>query len=149
MEQGTGGEGVIYHNLAKTPGDSTAISVAHCTECLTNRSTSSKVFSAWRQILTRSFPFGTVGQVMGRAFNPSVRRRAANGWGYDVIKGTIGVGSCEGDDDDDPDGWRCSGNDRIWGVIGVSECRIRSVSVVVRYSQRAKTWRDSCQTPQR
>jgi len=73
-----------------------AISVAHCIEFWINTSTSSKLFSAWRQILTRSFPFGTVGQVMGRAFSPSVLKRAANGWGCDVIKGTIGVDTTSG-----------------------------------------------------
>lgn len=126
------------------PEDPIAISVAHCIEYWINRSTSSKLFSAWRQTLTRSFPFGTVGQVIGRAFSPWVLKRVANGRGYDVIKGTTGVGSCEGNDDD-ADGWRCSGSERIWGMIGVNEYRSRSVRVAVRYSQSAKTWRESCQ----
>lgn len=78
---------------------------------------------------------------MGRTFSPSVLKRAANEWGYDVIKGTIGVGSCEGDDDDDDntDGWRCSGSDKIWGMIDVDESRSRPARVAVRYPQRAKT----------
>jgi len=131
------------YNFAKTsPEDLTAISVAHFIEYWINRSTSSKLFSAWRQILTRSFPLGTVGQAMGRAFSPRVLKRVANERGYDVIRGTIGVGSCEGDDD--ADGWRCSGRERILGLIGVNERRSRSARVAVRYLQRAKRWCESC-----
>ena len=78
-------------------------------------------FLAWRQILTRAFLFGTVGQVMGSTFSPSALKRAAKGRGYIVIKGTIGVGSCRGDNDNDADGWRCAGSDRISGMIGVDE----------------------------
>ena len=86
------------YNFAKTPPeDPLTISVAHCTEYWINKSTSSKLFSAWRQILTRSFPFGTVGHVMARAFSPRVLKRVANGWGLNVINGTIGVGSCVDD----------------------------------------------------
>ena len=70
------------YNFAKTPPEVLmAISIAHFTDCWINRSTSSKLFSAWRQILTRSFPFGTVGHVMGRTFSPRALNRVANGWG--------------------------------------------------------------------
>lgn len=87
------------YNFAKPlPEDPMAISAAHCTECWINKSTSSKLFSAWRQILTRSFPFGTVGHVMGRTFSPRALKRVASGWGWDVINGMIGVGSCVDDD---------------------------------------------------
>jgi hypothetical protein len=135
------------YNFAETsPGYSTATSAAHCIEYRTNRSTSSKLFLAWRQILTRSFPFGTVGQVMGRTFSPSALKRAANGRGYDVIKGTIGVGSCSRDGDDDADGCIYSGSDRMSGVIGVNEWCSMAVRVVVRCSERAKTWRESCKS---
>ena len=78
---------------------------------------------------------------MGRAFSPCVLNRAASGRGYAVISGTIGVASCDGNDDG-PD--RCSGSERIWGVIGVSERRSRSVRVAVRCPPRARTCLESC-----
>jgi len=111
-----------------------AISVAHFIKQQTNESTSSKLFPAWRQILTRSFPFGTVGHVIGRTFSPRALKRAANGWGYEVIKGTIGVGSRMGDSDDgDAGGCRWCGSERISGMIGVNERPSRSVRVAVRH----------------
>lgn len=117
------------YNFAKAPSDDpTATSVAHRIEYCISKSTSSKLFSACRQILTRSFPLGTVGQVIGRAFSPRALRRVANGRGYDVIIGTIGVGSCL----DDAGGRRCSGSDRISGVIGTDECSSWSVRAAVR-----------------
>lgn len=48
------------------------------------------------------------------------------------------------DDDDIAGGWRWSGKDRISGLIGIDECRSRSVRVVVRYSERVNRWRESC-----
>ena len=70
------------YSFAKTPPeDPMTVSVAHCIKSWINRSTSSKLFSAWRQILTRSIPFGTVGHVMGRAFSPRSLKRVASGWG--------------------------------------------------------------------
>jgi len=33
----------------------------------------------------------------------------------------------------------------MWGLIGVNECCSRSVRFVVKYLQRAETWRESCQ----
>lgn len=131
------------YNFAETPPeDPTVVSIAHFIECWISSSTCSKLFSAWRQILTRSFPLGTVGQVMGRAFSPRVLRCVANGRGYDVIKGTIGVGSCGGDDG--AEGWRCSGSERTSGLIGVNERCSRSARPMTMYSPRANTWRESC-----
>jgi predicted neuraminidase len=43
---------------------------AHSIIATTRRSTSSRVFPACKQTLTRSLPFGTVGHVIGRAFIP-------------------------------------------------------------------------------
>lgn len=70
-----------YNFAGIPPGEPTAISTAHSIDARISRSTSSKLFPACRQILTRSFPFGTVGHVMARAFSPCVLNRAANGRG--------------------------------------------------------------------
>lgn len=121
-EVGEGSDaGKVYNFAKRTSEDSAAISVAHRIEHCIKISTSRKLFSAWRHILTRSFPFGTVGHVIGRTFSPRALKRAAKRRGYDVIKGIIGVGSFKGDNGDGASGWRCSGSDRISGVIGVSE----------------------------
>lgn len=137
-----------YNFAGIPPGEPTAISAAHSIEHRISRSTSSMLFPACRQIRTRSFPFGTVGHVMARAFSPCVLSRAANGRGYHVINGTIGVASCDGIGAD-ANGWRCDGSERICGVIGGSECRSRSVRVAVRCPPSAKTWLESCDSGQR
>ena len=120
------------------------ISVAHCIEYRINKSTCSKPFSACRQILTRSFCLGTVGQVIGRTFSPSALKRVANGRGYDVIKGIIGVGSSGGDAD--AAGWRCSGSDKTSGMIGVNDRSRQPAKFVVRYRESSRTWRESWTT---
>jgi len=91
-------------------------SSAHSTTPSTNLSTSSLVFPACKHTLTRSFPFGTVGHVIGRAFMPSVRRNAERGRGWDVMIGIIGeersraVAQSEGSGH-----WRCAGRERSSG----------------------------------
>ncbi len=64
--------------------------VAQSTIPFTRDSICSLVFPACKHTLTRSNPFGTVGQVIGRAFRPLSRRCADSGRGADVMTGIIG-----------------------------------------------------------
>lgn len=56
-------------------------SLAHCKIAAISLSTSSHVFPACKHTLTRSFPFGTVGHVIGRAFIPRLYKNADSGRG--------------------------------------------------------------------
>lgn len=78
---------------------SCTIPTAHPTAAPTSASSSARVLPACRHTLTRSVPFATVGQVIGRALSPCARRCPDRSRARSVKRGMIGVGGCARDGD--------------------------------------------------